>query len=68
MRTSIPVRRITSDIPRELTAKVLIGALTKLQTQEIETAIETLIEELDQRSKDPDLEAGADAEADTEEE
>lgn len=47
-----------------LTPLVLVGAIRKLPTSEIENAVDALICELDRRCPDPDIELEADEESD----
>jgi hypothetical protein len=51
-----------------LTPRVLVAALGKMATHEIEMAVEGLIEVLDRRQCDPDFEVDPDFEPDSDEE
>jgi len=60
--------RVIIPADRVLTPSVLLAALEKMATHEIEFAVEGLIEVLDRRGGDPDLEVEPDFEPDADEE
>jgi hypothetical protein len=56
VRTHMAVCRVSIPSGITLTPNVLLGAMRKLATKDIEMALDGLIQELDYRSGDPDCE------------
>jgi hypothetical protein len=68
MRTHSVLKRVIIPYSVALTPLVLTGAMRRLRTRDIETAIDVLLQELDCRSGDPDVEPDPDLEAEPDDE